>query len=291
MNKIGYGVLSAILLFGIAAQPGLASVKPKTIQFSLNLGAAASGDGDIGPFVGGFEDYARDLADLLGLQKSSDIEWTKWGRALGGEVILGFSPRVRLGLGIGLISKARDNRAELGPYPLIEGKLDFGLSVVPMTLTGYLFFPVSEKSQIYIKGGPSFYWGRFRYDVTTIVQGVESRFEGEIRDGAPGFQGGLGIEAVLSDRLTLFAEAAGRYVKSGDWIGDETELTEQVKSAPVWYAEEAYGGGALFTGRYYPSIVVADDSPQSSRLKNVRRFETNFSGVQIQVGIRIGFDL
>jgi len=290
MNKVGNGILGAILFFGILGQPGLASVLPKTIQLSLNLGAATSGDGDIAALARGFDGYAGDLADILGLRKSGDIEWTKWGRTLGGEIILGFSPRIRLGLGIGLISKARDSRSEIGPYPLLEGELNFGLRVVPLTLTGYFFFPMSEKIQIYIKGGPALYWGRFTYDFITLAQGVENRIEGKIRDRAPGFHGGLGLEAVLSNRLALFAEAEGRYVKFIDWIGDETEGTRQVTSAPVWYAEEMYEGPAQ-TGRFYPSIVVSEETPQRSWLRNVRRFETNLSGVRIQAGIRIGFNL
>ena len=288
MIKIGSFVASFLLIFVILGPPGIASGKQKTVEFRFNLGAAISGDGDIGILADGFENFSRDLAGVMGLRKSGEIGWTRWARSVGGEFTIGLSPRVRLGLGFGWMAKTKENRSELGPSPLIKGELDFDADVLPLTFSGYLFFPISDKCQVYIKGGPGYYWARFGYEIATIALGDEDRISGKARSGSLGFHGGLGAEYKISGRFALFAEAEGRYAKFTNWIGDEKHNDVEISSAAVWYTDQMYAAHSDLR-QYYPFIAVGNDPPQSPLDKNVRRFAVDFSGLQIQAGVRIGF--
>lgn len=292
MKKSTGILLGFMLVLCSMTRPSLADEGLKTFNLKLKMGLGISSDGDLGSYVSGFDDYGRDFANLLAIQKTGDLEWTKLDRSVGGEFILGISRSIGLGIGIDSLVKNKNSRSEAGPTPYIEANLDVNLKVIPLTLTAYYYLPISQKIHAYIKGGTGYYWGRIKYDLSTFVTGVTSSIIGDIKDRALGFHGGVGIELSVSDNIALVAEGAGRYATFSSWEGDETQFqgssSIRIKSAPVWYLEEMYDI-VIETGKYYPSMYLGEKPVDSPVIKKVRSFNVDFSEFTFQMGIRIGF--
>ncbi len=282
-------VLGFVLFFGVFIQPILANDGYKTFNVKLNFGLGYSSDSNLGAFVNAFEDYAREIADQWVLTKSGDIQWANYGYAGEGEFIMKFSRRFGLGVGTGYILKNKNDHVELGPIPFMEGGVDFRLKVIPLTLSAYYYIPLSRKIEIFVKGGPGYYWSRIDYELLLTALGDSVTTKADIHDRALGFQGGAGIEYKVSNRIALFAEGTGRLVKFSNWEGNETESApyNTQKSGPVWLVDELYTG--LSTVNYYTALSYGEKPSDSALIKNVRRFSVDISGFTFQMGIRVGF--
>ncbi len=290
MKKTNGMVLGVVLCFAALARTGLADNGLSKFGVKLKMGAGLSGDGDLRSFISGFDDFANDISAVWGLRKSGEFRWTRVYQAFGGEVMYQAAPRFSLGLGVELMTKSRQSRAELGPDPYLTGSVDSHLKVVPVTLTAYYDLPLTQGTRAYIKGGIGRYWGRISYVTENQHEGMTQRTSGDIKASTFGCHVGAGLQVRISKNIALFSEASGRLVKFSGWTGDESESLggklESVKGAPVWSIQELYGSN---TARYYPSVYYGEKPGPTSRVRSARPFSVSFSGIALEVGLKIGF--
>ena len=192
ISKIGrpFGLLlSLLLVIGIANGRERGRKGGEDFQrFSISLG---------GGF--GFSEAHHGIADL----KS--------------EFQLSFSSRVRLSLGLGYMSdfkghdRARDMEGWMkgdrqgqggfrGPVDERQGPVN-DFRIVSLSLNVYYLVPVGRDWNVFMSGGPSYYFGSFQ-------GGPETQ-----KKNAWGGQAGLGFEFRIAERLHLVAEGGYRFVE------------------------------------------------------------------------------
>lgn len=206
------------------------------------------------------------------------------------------------------------------------------LTVVPITLqlTGYL--PLGRRGEAFLSAGPGLYLGKWKstLDVSeTSVNNLDwfwndgtawppsfrssEEYAGthvqEATCRTVGFQIGAGFAFALSDRLSLFGEAAYRMANFKKWSGtghrDDTERAEygwtnQAEPTVIEDSEsESWSGDAWayeedwpdLAGRYYLAYGVFESQPGTGYGTNVRRAEIDLKGLSLRFGIRIAFVL
>jgi hypothetical protein len=136
------------------------------------------------------------------------------------EVQFGFSPRFRLGLGLGYISAAggsmgRDDRrrpmggSQMGnPLPLVQQMFGVGsgqedgrqFRLVPISLNAYYVLPLARRWDAILSAGASYYLGTFYGQ------------SGHLTKNSLGAQAGLGVEFRLNPKMRLVAQGGYRFV-------------------------------------------------------------------------------
>ena len=136
------------------------------------------------------------------------------------ELQYNFTPRFRLGLGLGYLSSGgrgeqsgRDRwmspqaGMNQGGMTLIERLFNWSpteqgrdFRLVPISLNAYYVLPLARRWDAFLSGGASYYLGTFYGDSSRLSK------------NALGGQAGLGVEYRLNPRLKLVAEGAYRFV-------------------------------------------------------------------------------
>jgi len=266
-------------------------------KFSLKLtgGYGSTAGGDFNAFPDGLNSLAADLVPFLGLTKTGELENPKWGLDFEGELVFSLSENFGVGLGAGYQKRSKETSLELALEPLISATLTWEpeLSLIPVNLSGYYFFPIGSRMNAFLKAGIGYYFAKvylkLREEYTSFL-GLEGWDEDEFeaKDSGFGFHGGLGIEYNLTGTISLYAEGMGRYLKITDWEfeGTTTYASGVIKgSGTLWYLEEFLEA----TGNYYPGLQISEQKPTDPEYRNVREAEVDFSGFSFRVGIRIRF--
>ena len=213
------------------------------------------------------------------------------GYNFGGDIIYQLSPKLGLGLGVGYM---RNSSSSLGTFSESEvGEVTITaaptLTAMPVRLGLFFTTPLSAKLNLTADAGAAYYAGL----KLEAVQGLEfspdewmnMTVEGSERSGIDvGFQGSLGVEYMLSPKLGLFVEAAGRYAKFSNFeivtgtmagSGGSPETVE----GKLYIASDDFGTYEIsgFT------IVETGDTPDPTYWEP----KIDFSGFSLQAGIRI----
>jgi len=266
-------------------------------KFSLKIsgGLGSTAGGDFNAFPDGLNSLTADLVPFLGLTKTGELENPKWGFDFEGELVFSLSKNFGVGIGAGYQKRSKETSLELALDPLMSANLTWEpeLTIIPINLSGYYFFPISKKMNAFLKTGIGYYFAKvylkLREEYASFL-GLEgwNEDEFEAKDSGFGFQGGLGIEYNLTGTISFYAEGMGRYLKITDWEfeGTTTYPTGVIKaSGTLWYLEEFFEEN----GKYYPGLQISEQKPTDLEYRNARKAEIDFSGLSFKVGIRIRF--
>ncbi len=218
------------------------------------------------------------------------------GYEFGGDAIYALSPRIGLSIGGGYL---RISRASSMSFSMLGPSLSTAtaganprLSAVPIRIGLHLTMPISGKVNFIAEGGGSYYF-HARYnaewiagDVLTFHKRITTSAEAK---GVPlGFHGGLGFEYRLLPNLFLGLSALGRYARFRTWEGSsEFEFFELVEGWTT-FSEQ----GILYYEHVpnlpnAPRLIMIQNSPSTTVGPEPRKAVIDFSGVSLQLGIRI----
>ena len=268
-------------------------LKKFSLKFSGGLGSTAGGD--FNAFPDGLNSLATDLAPFLGLTKTGELENPNWGFDFEGEFLYSLSENFGVGLGVGYQRRSKETSLKMALESLMSATLTWEpeLTIIPINLSGYYFFPVGSKMNAFLKAGIGYYFAKvylkLREEYASFL-GLEgwNEDEFEAKDSGFGFHGGLGIEYNLTGTISLYAEGMGRYLKITDleFEGTTTYASGVIKgSGMLWYLEEFLDAN----GEYYPGLQISEQKPTDPAYRNVREAEVDFSGFSFRIGIKIRF--
>jgi hypothetical protein len=241
------------------------------------------------------------IAQLTGGTRTGELgKLNKWGFDLGGEFIVNLAGGFGVGIGAGYIEQ-RSMDSEIGvSEPIWFGEFSISIatefSAIPASLSLYYLLPLTPIGNIYVNGGIDYYFGklaanvRVEEDLVLYPPPSWDESELEVKDQGFGFHGGAGVEFKVGSNIGLFVEGRGKYCKLKSWKGKES-VTDSVGASDeltgtLWYVEvEALSG----SGIYQPIYILSDVEPSVPGIRNVRKFETDLSGVSFRAGIRIKF--
>ena len=266
---------------------------------------------------------------------------------LKGDLIYRFNPRFGVGLGFEFLSKTnsgvlnevyKDQNYRVNnsatTYYLETGTWDYTseftdkLQVIPITLSGYGFFPVGRAGEVYAFAGIGYYMGKLRleeiytetYDDVDVyyqnngVQYNTRKNQGQYIDtyvqdlstSGLGFHFGGGFSYAVTPMIQVFGEALYRIATLKDWTGPITD---------DWTDEYYYGfqttgynnysesgsdsfTGTLYrftyasgtTGKDYTRLSSYEDTPADGDGKSgFMKAVVNLNGIALRVGVRISF--
>jgi hypothetical protein len=289
MNRLNLKItISAIALILL---PGLALAEGK-ISLKLQGGWAYISGGDVNH----------------GTQAYFDLREAQWGASeggyravhnsyeIGGDIIYELTPRLGLSFGAGYLRISRTSRAALsipeviGPYAglIAEPTLD----AVPIRLGLDFVIPLNKRLNLHTEIGASYFF-RARYSdewrmlissMDTVVGYVDIVTRAERKRAPIGFQGGIGLEYMLSQKLSLVFDAKGRYARFTGWHG--SSVLESDTETP--FSEEGslyYENVPMLAGS--PRLIMVQSDPPNGPGGEPRQAAIDFSGVNLQFGIQI----
>jgi opacity protein-like surface antigen len=266
--------------------------------FTLKLGGGAGSwsGSDVNDF---FRDFNVQMNNTAGLFVGGDVvgelNELNYGPDFEGEFILELPKRFAVGIGIGYMVRTSDDKVEITEFGINNSiAVETRFSAIPITLSGYYFMPLGEKTKVYLKGGFGYYIGKSTYLVRQEgrIAGLPPVWEEEDGDASAnafGFHGGVGIEFGLSESVALFFETNGRIANLKNWKGQnkyKDYLGYSDTESVEWYYAEEYDG---MTRQWYRTVQIAADEPSGSSYRNVRNAEISYSGVVLRLGIKITF--
>ena len=284
INKSRFVIATAFALC-LIPRIGLADGK-----FSLRLqgGWTYISGGDLNPGTRAWFDRIG-----TGWVKTGGYRAVHSGLEFGGDIVFELTPRLGLSIGAGYMRFSRLSRVGLSTA---EPSLWSGgasaeprLSAVPIRAGVYLIVPWKKRFNVFVNAGVSYYY-RSRYSDEWSVEiypgpsYVLITTRAENKKTPIGFQGGIGLEYKLSEKLFLCLDARGRYARFRGWKG--TSVLESNYEIPL--SEQ----GILYyevvpTVIGAPRLLMVQSSPPDGPDGEPRQAAIDFSGVSLQVGIRI----
>jgi len=286
------------LIFSFFFLAGIGQAQNPIPKFSLKFtgGYGTMTVGDLNTFIKSFDTYLADYAVYAGLTKGGEYKKLNLGLEFEGEIIVKLMGKFGIGLGAGYL--LRSSESELSVEEPGVGKLTFlfkpDVTVFPVHLSLYYFSSLLPSTNIYFTGGVGYYSGKGKSKIRgeyeeggTLMDWTESA--GEIKDKGLGYHGGVGLEFNLGSKFAIFVEGRGRYCKLKNWEGDETYEESggytETNSGSMWYFEQLDPD----LNKWYSSLALSDQEPSGPDIRNVRKFEADFSGFSLRAGIKIKF--
>jgi len=267
------------------------------ISFRLTGGGTYISGGDVNP---GTQDwFYYNKADWV-------TGWNRGYRAVhigyefGGDIIYALSPRMGISIGLGYLQISRASSMGFGT---VEPSLHSGgaeanpkLSAIPIRIGMHLTMPLSRKVSFLAEAGVGYYFDARYSDewvAATFVGGLLDTYKhittsAEANKVPLGLRGGIGFEYRLLHNFFLNLSARGEYARFRNWEGSsEIELFEFVEGTTTFTEQ-----GILyyeFVGNLpdTPRLIMVQSSPTIISGPKPRKAVIDFSGISLQLGIRI----
>lgn len=281
------------------------------------------------PTIGRGEDYS-----------SSTFNWKKLSLVpeFGGEVILNLTPKLGVGLGVGYViaNKKGDytlNYSSSGSYwwgtdietETYTIKHDFKGSAVPITLNFHFQTPLSPKFNFVAYAGLGYYMAKLKHsgnETLSYSYSYDSWYyynQKETIDATAtttddakcnkiGFQGGAGLEMLLTPTISVGFEVYGRMVNfngfHGDmnyqgsshtrywhellgWWYDETTTSSDSEKGNLYY----WKWHSNYYNHDYATLGISENAPSGSGVSSVRKASINLNRLGAVFTVRFHFDL
>ncbi|MBE3125426.1 MAG: hypothetical protein IMZ57_07175 [Acidobacteria bacterium] len=220
------------------------------------------------------------------------------GYEFGGDIIFALTPRLGIGIGVGYMQISRHSEMSISPEePSLSSMLLIvkpRLSAMPIRAGLYLTLPWRGKFNFLADFGLSYYL-RARYSDEpmsllflgeTLSSYILIDTHAESSKIPIGFHAGISLEYELGTNLWLYLGAWGRYARFRGWEG--TSMLDSNYEPPVSELEQ----GILYyevvpTVIHTPRLLMVQSSPPDGPDGFPRQAIIDFSGVSLQVGIRI----
>ena len=293
-------IVSSTIVLTFFFLAGISHAQDFIKGFSVKLtgGYGTMAVGDFNTVMEGYDTLLNDIASTLELTREGELKEINWGFEYEGEFILNLTENFGIGIGTGYIRRKEESESSIKEAELFSLTF-FGepeITAIPIKLSAYYLFPVTSQVNVFVNGGIGYYFGKINYHFGSDIQvlaelGESGKIEGEVKDNALGFHGGIGIEYTVAKNIAFFVEGAGRYAKLKDWEGDETQTEDsqiaEQKSGTLWYYEGLVSDFGI--EKYYSSFELQEKILTWPDVRNVRKAEGDLSGFSLRAGIRIKF--
>jgi hypothetical protein len=233
------------------------------LRLGFNLGGGMNNinGGDFNQAIRDYNSNYNDINEYNG-ETNYTVDWKemKWLTSFRGEIFARIGEYFGVGLGVEYMKKS--NPGTIGylydyayqyqyasyynNYSISDNQTavwDQSISVIPLTLNLYGFFPLGDKIDLYANLGPGYYLGTAETTQTVDETWVEKNtfyynsgtiwpphyydreiynynFQSKATCNTIGFHFGVGLNYKLSPLITLYGEAFYRSAKFDDWQGD-----------------------------------------------------------------------
>lgn len=294
MKKATLTILTTWICLALTAVPVSAQEVVPKFNLKLSGGYGKIVGGDLPQVIDEINQLVKDMANHTGANVTSTLENAEWGPEFEFECVYNFNQKFGLSLGLGYICRKNDTSAALALDSLMNASLtmEYSSRAIPILLSGYYYLPLGSRTKTYFKAGVGYYFGKLNSLLReeAMQDGIADweENEAEATDSALGIHGGIGFDFKLTKTLSLFAEAAGRYIKLNNWEGKNTYSAEWgsgTERGYFWYTEE-YNHE---TGKHYANLIMLPHEPTWAEYRNTRKAEFNFSGFALKLGVMIAF--
>jgi len=293
INKSGF-LVSCLVIVCLVSLPALTFGAGNGVKFSLRVhgGYSYLQAADANTGSGGWFDIYEHLEE--GLTTEGAYSPFHGGHDFGADLILQFSPRFGVGIGVGYLQSSKTSRMTISgidvSFLMIKTPK---LSAMPIRLGVFATWPLGGKWNFTANAGAAYYAAVKFSDPVRLEDGSAGEWSEQSitakmnRLGNIGFQGGLGLEYAVTPRMFLFVEAQGRYAsfKNFDAATSASENSSGHTSEDVGkiYLVTAPLPEGTLTAFFVSEIEAAPPG------FTFRKPKFDFSGFSLQAGFRIGF--
>ncbi|MBM3297066.1 MAG: hypothetical protein FJY83_05630 [Candidatus Aminicenantes bacterium] len=288
MKKI-IGVLAVGLWAALWPSAAGAQSAAEALTLKAYFGANCLDGGEFNSGQKGWAEFYEIIFGLLSYAAGSEVRPAEFGLTGGGEVFYRIGRSLRAGLGVGVIQSSQ--KSDIAFTPAAAGRepltytAETRMIAVPVTVNLYYFLPAKGRLAFGVHAGlgPHPAWG-YASQRLSETSGDWTLNEFKVQGGGLGFQGGLGLEYVLSRGLAFTLEARGRYAVFSNFKGDVVKSDSSGWTSSV--------GGLLWNERLdlgalgsVDILDVSETKPSGSVMSDVRRTRVDFSGVSLILGV------
>ena len=294
--------LGLILLFSILCMAGFClsdERKSPGPKFSLKLtgGARYAAVGDLNEYLDSF----NQRPDICG--KVAEV--ANWSSDWELELRMRLSSRVELGLATsGFFNKKSPSSIFLFGGEVLDpditksdARIEFIPEIktaMPLGLNLYYSLCSGSRMNLLVDLGLGWYTGKMTENyIDNTFQSDGGTYFGTVywsvdNNFSLGFQGGLGLEYVVTDELALVVELQGRFARISSLKGkicamSNNSLSEE--TGTLYYYQWAWFG----TGPWYRELMVHESPPGGGifSVKDVREARLDLSGYSLRIGLRV----
>jgi hypothetical protein len=293
----GFGLLVLFLLVaGIAAFPAWANASGGGGGVSLRIhgGYSYLRATDINAGTGGFFDFYTALAEEAGYTATGGYSAVHGGYDVGADLVIELNRYIGIGIGAGYLQASKSSLLTLtGEEETVTMAGTPKLSAIPIRLGLFFNIPLNERLSFIANAGAAYYASLklkadLRLESDTDWQAMSLTGSRSSFDNI-GFQGGLGLEYLITPKLGFFVEAQGRYARFKNF-----DSVTGVESDSGGYSDTTTGKLYLetFTGTDGSiTVFTIEETPPTSNPPDDVYTEPkiDLSGYCFQAGIHIRF--
>jgi hypothetical protein len=262
-------------------------------SFTLKIGGGfgyADG-GDLAAGIQGASDY---LAQTF--QSTSAFAIPRTGVNFGAEFV--FYPWTHLGIGIGggYFQTVKQSSVSYGYGALqVQETIKPQISAIPVTLNLHWNIFLASWLHLDVFGGPGLYAATLKWNYNnTYTMGPYNGAEAytfQASKSAVGWQGGLGLEFLISSRLAIVLDVLGRTASVGpfqngtwtdQWSGTLTQSTAGGSDHSFWFYNWTT------PSRTFNQIAFQSDQPKGDpAIAGVRTAKIELKGFAATIGLRL----
>lgn len=205
-----------------------------------------------------------------------------------GEILVSLTPRITIGIGAGYIySELVEDKTGLTIERVVGTYLDvmpIKISALPVTISGYYFFPVSSSARLYVKGGAGTIWGKYiereGRRLTTKNNFTYQSFQRTSGHGSI-VLAGCGFEYEFEPGMRVFFEGSGRICQISDFQGENN----QDETGVLYYFEENIQDFEIWQAKNQ----IMEAEPSGENYRSVQKATVDLSGLMIRIGLVFKF--
>ncbi|MFC2160520.1 hypothetical protein ACFLRX_02580 [Acidobacteriota bacterium] len=205
-----------------------------------------------------------------------------------GKFLVALSSRITIGIGAGYIySELSEDKTALTVKRVVGTFFDvkpIKISALPITISGYYFFPLGGDTRLYVTGGTGLVWGKYidreGRRLTTNDNFTYQAFQRTSGRGSI-VLAGCGFEYEFEPGLRIFIEGLGRLCRISDFQG-ENNLEE---SGTLYSFEEYLPEIEIWQAK---NQILASE-PAGNNYRSIKKTTVDISGIMIKIGLVFKF--
>ncbi len=288
MKKIAW-----ILLLAFSVIPAVSA----EISLKLKGGLSYISPADYNDAIAGRNAYVSECVAVPPMQGSLSPFHLGWN--LDGEVVWSFNNDFSLGLGVGYLRFATDDRL-IYQYPTTSPTLLFGgtwsvktsVAVLPLVLKLHYALPLTKTVKLTAGFGPGLYFCSFNYALDFIggYMGATDQNWTETLAASKttfGFEGQVGFEIPVGKKIFVEVNIGGRSAKLSEFTGDYSYVGKDELGSWDYKSDKGYWFAYDYVrnGKTYREYGITD-SPNPS-FTNFQKGMINLSGLFVSAGVRV----
>jgi len=267
------------------------------ISVRLKGGLAYISPADYNDAIAGRNAYVTEKVAIPPMQGSLSPFHLGWN--LNGEIVWQFYKDFSLGLSVGYLRFANDDRL-VYQYPTTSPTLLFGgtwnvkasVTAIPLVLKFHYTRPLTKTIKLTAGLGPGLYFCSFNYALDFAggyMGATDQNWTETLAAGKTtfGFEGEVGLEIPLAKKIFGEVHVGGRFAKLSEFKGDYSTVGKDEFGPWEYKSNEGY----LFfydyvrDGKAYREYGITD-SPNPN-YPNFQRGTINLSGLFVSAGVRV----